>query len=48
MTQENKQKLLAELKNAIFHGDEDNVEHVDMGYEEFMMKLEELASPDSK
>lgn len=42
----NKEKLLEELRDAIFPSDEDEdtIEAVDMGYEEFMRKLGELAS----
>lgn len=41
----NKEKLLAEIDNAIFLSkeDDDTIEHVDMGYKEFMEKLKKLA-----
>lgn len=48
MPQKNREvrrKLLSELKNAIFPSDEDDgIEHVDMGYTEFLEKLDELAN----
>lgn len=37
-----KQVILKELLNAIFNED-DSVEHVDMGYGEFIRKLKQLA-----
>lgn len=40
-----KDKLLAELENAIFPSKESNgITHVDMSYRDFMKKLRKLAS----
>lgn len=39
----NKEDLLAELINVIFDDNEGNIEHVEMDYGKFIMKLRKLA-----
>lgn len=42
MTEE-KKKLLAEIINALFPGDEGDIEHVDMSFKNFVDKIRQLA-----